>query len=106
MVLEVGGTVITQEADDTAVAEALRSLARQSEDEAFAILSRSDETYIQTVRGDDGTFGLEYQEGSIDHHYGCYEEGLDEAKVLRAFTLYLHNDPRWHDERIWEKMDL
>jgi hypothetical protein len=106
MVLEVGGTVITQEADDAAVAEAIRGLARQSEDEAFAILSRSDETYIQTVRGDDGTFGLEYQEGSIDQHYGCYEEDLDEAKVLRAFTLYLHNDPRWHDERIWEKMDL
>ena len=106
MVLEVGGTVITEEADDAAVAEAIHSLARQAEDEAFAILSRSDETYIQTVRGDDGTFGLEYQDGSMDHHYGCYEEDLDEAKVLRAFTLDLHDDPRWRDERIWEKMDL
>jgi len=106
MVLEVGGTVITRDADDGVVGEAIRALARQSEDEAFAILSQSDETYIQTVRGEDGTFGLEYQIGSIEQHYGCYEDGLDEAKVIRAFTLYLHNDPRWHDERIWEKMDL
>ena len=106
MVLEVGGTVITHEADDATVAEAIRSLARQSEDEAFAILSSSDDTYIQTVRAEDSTFGLEYQVGSIDHHYGCYEETLDEAKIIRTFTFYLHEDPRWHHDRIWEKMDL
>ena len=106
MVLEVGGDVITRQADDAAIAAAIRSLARQSEDEAFAILSSSDETYIQTVRGDDGRFGLEYQEGSTAQHYGCYDDTLDEAKLIRIFTFYLHGDPRWYTELSWEKMDL
>jgi hypothetical protein len=106
MELEVGGTLITRQADDTAVAGAIRRLAHQPEDEAFAILSRSDETYIQTVRGTDGTYGLEYQEGSTDRHFGCYDDTLDEPRMIRIFTFYLHSDPRWHSDLIWEKMDL
>ena len=105
MILVVGDRVLTQRADEGTVAEAIRSLAHQSEDEAFAILSRDDETYIQTLRTPDGLFGLEYQAGSLAAHYGCYAE-LDEAAIIRTFTLYLHEDPRWHDERQWEKMDL
>ena len=105
MVLEVGGTVITRQATDAQIVEAIRSLARQSEDEAFAILSSSDDTYMQTVRAEDGTFGLEYQIDSTDHHYGCYQM-LDEDKVLQAFLSYQHGDMRWHTDFIWEKMDL
>ena len=105
MMLEVGDRMLTQQADEAMVADAIRSLAQQSEDEAFAILSRDDMTYLQTLRTPDGLFGLEYQAGSTDEHYGCYEE-LEEAAVIRAFTLYLHEDPRWHDERQWEKIDL
>ena len=106
MVLEVGGTMITQQADEAAVAEAIRSLAQQSEDEAFAILSSNDETYIQTVRAEDGTFGLEYQAGSTNQHFGCYDATLDEAKIIRAFTFYLQGDLRWFGELQWEKMDF
>src|SRR5690349_6982490 len=106
MILEVGGTIVSRQADDAAVGEAIRGLADQSEDEAFAILSRDDNTYIQTVRTPDGGFGLEYQEGSVNMHYGCYDEDLDEAKVLRAFTLYLHEDAHWPDGLTWEKMQI
>jgi hypothetical protein len=106
MVLEVGGEVVTQHADEAAVAAAIRSLAQQSEDEAFAILSSSDETYIPTVRAEDGTFGLEFQAGSTAQHFGCYDPTLDEAKILRAFTFYLQGDLRWYGELQWEKMDI
>ena len=105
MILEVGGTTLTRQADDAAVAQAIRNLADQSEDEAFAILARDDNTYIQTLRTPDGLFGLEYQAGSLAEHYGCYED-LDEGAILRAFTLYLHDDPRWREERQWENIKL
>jgi hypothetical protein len=105
MIIEVGGRMLTRQADEASVIEAINSLADQSEDEAFAILSRNDSTYIQTLRTPDGLFGLEYQAGSLAEHYGCYEE-LDKAAIIRTFALYLRDDPRWHDERQWEKMDL
>jgi hypothetical protein len=105
MILEVGSRMRTEQADEMQVADAIRDLARQAEDEAFAILSSDEMTYIQTVRTPDGRFGLEYQAGSLDEHYECYED-LDEATVRRVFLLYLRDDPRWHEERQWEKMDL
>ncbi len=105
MVLEVGGTVVAQQADEAAITQAIRSLAEQAEDEAFAILSSSDETYIQTVRAGDDAFGLEYQQGSTAQHYGCYQT-LGEDQVLQAFLFYQQGDPRWHSDFIWEKMEI
>ena len=57
------------------------------------------------MRTEDGLFGLEYQEGSTEAHYGCYED-LDEATIIREFTLYLHGDERWRTDRVWEKMEI
>jgi hypothetical protein len=105
MILEVGGNVVSKQADDAAITAAIHSLAQQSEDEAFAILSRNDDSYIQTVRGTDGLFGLEYQEGSTEAHYGCYED-LDEATIIREFILYLQGDEHWRMARVWEKMEI
>src|SRR4051812_29572813 len=105
MILEVGGNVVSKQADDAASATAIGSLAQQSADEAFAILSRDDDSYIQTVRDTDGLFGLEYQEGSTEAHYGCYED-LDEAAIIRTFTRYLDGDDHWRTDRVWEKMEI
>ena len=101
MKLEVGERVQSRAPDDAAIASAIRSLQQQAEDEAFAILSRDELTYIQTVPAADGLFGLEYQAGGVDAHYVCYED-LDEAQIIRVFTLYLHDDERWRTEHTWE----
>jgi len=55
---------------DPPEADVLACLA-DLEREQFAVLSRSDEDYVQAQRNEDDTFLLEYRAGSHDRHFSA-----------------------------------
>jgi hypothetical protein len=104
MRLEVNGKLLSKNLDDQAIVQALQNLT--GEGDSFAILSKTEMTYIQTTGSPAEGFVLEYQDGSLDLHFRCSEEHLDLEKVIRAFTLYLRGDERWRTEFSWEQENL
>ncbi|MCA9298237.1 MAG: hypothetical protein KDA28_04175, partial [Phycisphaerales bacterium] len=80
---------------------ALRSLDGQN---SFAILARESMSYMQTASHDDGTFALEYQEGSLDEHFETAACSLDD--VIRAFQSYARDDDAWRTAFPWVRMEL
>lgn len=84
----------------------LRSeIANLGEDE-FLILSLDEEVYIQVYHNEDGTYQLEYRDGSEDQHFGVDPETIGVADVTSALLLYL-NDPQSIVEKWdWELLEL
>jgi len=84
------------------------NLRRYIEEEAFAILSINDDTYIQCAEQSEPPYEyiLEYQDGSIDRHYRAVAESITLDEVLAAFVKYVRQDASWMREFRWEKMDL
>lgn len=84
----------------------LRSeIANLGEDE-FLILSLDEEVYIQVYHNEDGTYQLEYRDGSEDQHFGVDPETIGVADVTSAMLLYL-NDPKSIVEKWdWELLEL
>jgi len=71
----------------------------------FAILARDDYSYIQTAVEGDGTFVLEFQDGSLDRHHRAARP-LPLEDVTRAFRSYLAGDGAWRSGYEWEPLDL
>jgi hypothetical protein len=90
--------------------EALRTLDWRS-DNSFAILERAEWFYLQTAQEDvaeqqESFYFLEYQEGSLDEHYGAVDGPITLDRVIEAFQKYARGDNSWLDDFTWEKMDL
>lgn len=102
MKLELSGTEITQALDKALLETSLHSLS--GDDDSFLILSKDDMSYIQTCRSSDGSFVLEYQEGSLEQHYECADDMLNHQKILLAFSSYLEGSDKWKTEFTWEPL--
>lgn len=59
------------------------------EEEQFVILSRDENIYIQTYFNEDGTFQLEYRDGSEVRHYAVDPQTISVDGVCSAFSLFL-----------------
>ena len=105
MRIEVTGEEHSGSATEEQIVEALALLTGES-GEAFAILSASEMTYIQTSGWPEVGFDLEYQEGSLEQHYRCTKESLNLAEITRAFKQYLRNDPSYKSELPWERDEM
>lgn len=80
-------------------------LGRLSPPRSFAILSRSDDVYIQTKPTGHGRFIVEYQSGSVDEHYeACWGASL--AEVIALFQGYQRGDEPSTFKLDWRKLDL
>src|SRR5690349_10813258 len=92
MELEIGGVSVAGHPDEAAIIAAIRGLEMGQGE--FAILSRDDAHYIQTVPGPmpGSGFALEYQDGSVDQHYNCTDTYLGVDDIMRAFIFYLQGD--------------
>ena len=75
MRLEINGNLLSKNPDDQTIAQAHQNL--MEEGDPFAILSKTEMTYIQTAGGSEEGFVLEYQDGSLDRHFRCSDEQLD-----------------------------
>lgn len=72
----------------------------------FAILRQDDWTFIQTLLDPDDGIVLEYQEGSLEEHYGTVDPPDSIDEVVAAFTSYLNGTDEWKSRFRWERMDL
>jgi hypothetical protein len=74
-------------------------------DDTFAVLELRPSTYIQTATEDDGSFVVEYRDGSSDKHFRAARPmRLDD--VIAAFQSYLRQDDQWRSRFEWERLDL
>jgi hypothetical protein len=104
MQLEIGTGQIVKEPSLDQIAEALKALP--GGEDSFAILSHSDQTYMQTAGSAADGFELEYQAGSTREHYMCTNQHVSLDVTIRVFQLYAQRDIRWLSELAWEAEPL
>jgi len=89
---------------DSQLREALAGLDVQRDGDGFAILERSQMTYLQ-VSGDSRIgFDMEYQEGDTDHHYRATRDDLSLEEVVDALAAYSDGRAEWWKTQDWEKI--
>jgi hypothetical protein len=73
--------------------------------DTFAILELRPSTYIQAATDDEGSFVVEYRDGSSDDHFRA-ARAMRLEDVIAAFQSYLRQDDQWRSRFEWEKLDL
>jgi hypothetical protein len=87
-----------EEATAENIAEIVRRLPRK--DKPFAILRKTNMTFIQTLWTAEG-YILAYQENDFQHIYRA-RELLSQADVIWALQSYLKGDERWKSKFTFE----
>ena len=103
MRLSIEGAPDVESPTGEQISNALARLSIQRE--GFAILSRSELTYIQAASLDDGRFVVEYQEDSTSHHYYCHTD-LPKEDVIKAFLSYATEDGWWKSGIEWHSKSV
>ena len=103
MILNLEDGSSFEEPDRETIATALARL--DGSENGFAVLGSTDMTYIQTSGNPSSGFVIEYQDGSLDEHYGATTDSISLAEVIVAFQEYLAGSDRWKLQFDWEKMD-
>ena len=73
--------------------------------DGFAILELDEQTYMQTSANADGSFVLEYQEGSPEDHYAT-TGAVTARAVIEALQAYARGDGSWKTRFAWERVQL
>ncbi|MFT3926388.1 MAG: DUF2228 domain-containing protein [Myxococcales bacterium] len=68
------------------VADTIRQL--DADANSFAILSRGDAEYLQAARYPDGSWSLEYRDGSAQAHFAAIDRDLGVERIAEAFSAY------------------
>lgn len=71
----------------------------------YAILQRADEFYVQTYRGSDGTYQLEYRAGSKEKHFRT-SSAASVDDVAQAFIRFASGLDDWQNLWTWKKLDF
>jgi hypothetical protein len=69
--------------------------------------SRSDpsgQTFVQAARSDDGTYVVEYRQGSADQHFQASAPDFSEAHAL--VTMWALGIPGLHERATWRRVDV
>ena len=89
---------------DEQILKVISSLVVGSDIDAFAILSRSEMTYVQTS-GDQSTgFDMEYQDGDIQEHYRADRSDFSLEEIVKAFREYRDGVIDWSDYGNWTRI--
>jgi hypothetical protein len=72
----------------------------------FAILGRAEEQYVQVYHNNDGTFQLEYRDGSSEKHFAADSSNIDLNDVQQAFLGYLSGAADWHTSWLWQRVEF
>lgn len=102
MKLETESGATLEHPTDEQIDSTLRELA--SSGGGFAILSQSEQVYIQTAENGEGDCTLEYREGSEESHFCCTNEELSIEDVIGAFQEYANNNDAWRDRFPWRPL--
>ena len=72
----------------------------------FVVLWQEEGFFVQSYHNADGTFELEYRQGSADQHYKVESNKITVADVVRAFCLFLAGSEELVSCCDWELLDL
>jgi len=103
--LDVCGEYTVEDPTDEEIRSGLAELD-QIQNDAFAILSQSEETYMQTAGDRQSGFVLEYQEGDLNNHYQATNRQISLAEVTAAFMAFRRGLTDWKTRFTWEKINL
>ena len=101
MYLNIDDSRLIDNPDRACVIDAVQALG----EEQYAILTRDDDHYVQTRRNDDGTWALEYRDGSANRHFSADEGTTKVANVCLAFETFFDNKPL-SGILDWERIDV
>jgi hypothetical protein len=78
-------------------------------DNTFVIVERlrdpTGNSYAQTMRSmTDGTYLVEYQDGSLDNHFSC--DGVDGPTAHAVISGWAFEVPGWRDRVSWSRVEL
>jgi hypothetical protein len=102
MLLNINDDRFVKDPDASAISAAVADLPI----EEFLILGRTEEEYIQVFHNNDGSFQLEYRNGSAEEHFAADPEDIDANDVRNAFIAYSENADNWHAPWVWEKLEF
>ncbi len=91
---------------ETPDVETVRSAIANLLADQFIVLSVDDDHYVQVFHHDDGSYQLEYRDGSADDHFGTDPDDTTMDCVLGAFQAYLQQADNWQSAWNWEKIGL
>jgi hypothetical protein len=69
-----------------------------------SVADASGQTLVQAARSDDGTYVVEYRQGSADQHFQTDVADFSEAHVL--VTMWAFGMPGLHERATWRRLDL
>ena len=102
MLLNINDDNFFRDPDKAAICDSLSSLPPDE----FAILGKAEEHYVQVYHNNDGTFQLEYRDGSAEKHYEANSDEIDLNDVQQAFLAYRDGAPNWYANWSWEKCEF
>lgn len=77
-------------------------------EEKFLIVERladsTGQTYIQSARNDDGSYVVEYRDGSADQHFSTSVADVRAAHAL--ITSWAFAEPHWRDSFEWSRISF
>jgi hypothetical protein len=74
------------------------------DDPPFLVLKRAEEVYAQTYRHDDGSYDLEYRDGSADQHY--WTRVPDIRLAFSLLWMWTKEDQQWRTVWPWERIEV
>jgi hypothetical protein len=101
MQLELEEGPVLENPDGEAIARAMHDAPS-----GYAILSKAEESYIQSAGDPSEGYVLEYQDGSSANHYRATNKPIALDHVIAAFQSYATGAEEWKSWFDWEKMDL
>ena len=102
MILNVNGDYLLKNPTQAAVLKTVGALKLNT----FATLCRAEEDYIQTYYNEDGTYELEFRDGSYDKHFQATSKTLTTDNILAAFVAFIADMPDWNSQWKWEIVEF
>jgi hypothetical protein len=102
MLLNINDDQFIRDPDTSTISESLANLLTDE----FAILGRAEEQYVQVYHNNDGTFQLEYRDGSAKEHFAADPGNIDLNDVQTAFLAYVSGADNWHAGWTWERVEF
>ena len=90
--------------DHAQLQEALGKLDVARDGEGFAILMRTEMTYMQVSGDKKMGFDMEYQEGDVKHHYRAERTDFSLDDVVRAMEQYRDGTIDWPQYGSWHRI--
>jgi hypothetical protein len=97
--LELDDGSFLENPDQKTVADALSAM--DWEVDRYAILSKTEMTYMQTSGNASSGLIVEYQAGSKDEHYRATRDDISLEEVITAFQDYLQGAEQWKSRFEW-----